>query len=131
MKLNRSLLWFGIAGVLGLGVDIGVLTATRGTLGVYGARVLSFIAAATSTWLINRLLTFANRDAGLPLWQEYVRYMGLMVGGGLVNFATYSLLTWKFLQTPYWLGIYVCIGSVMGMAVNYLGASRWLYRDRT
>lgn len=131
MKPDRSLLWFGIAGILGLAVDIGVLTASRGALGVYGARVLSFLAAATATWIVNRLVTFSDRNSGLNVWQEYVRYLGLMLGGGIVNFATYSFLAWKFVQTPFWLGIYVCMGSLIGMAVNYLGASRWLYRDRT
>ncbi len=130
MKLDRSLLWFGGAGVLGLVVDVGVLTALTGLLGVYGARILSFIAAGTSTWVVNRLVTFSQRNSGLNLWQEYVRYLALMLGGGAVNFATYSFLAWKFVQTPFWLGIYVCVGSLLGMAVNYLGASRWLYRDR-
>ncbi len=130
MKLDRSLLWFSIAGVLGLAVDVGVLTLSRGTLGIYGARIFSFIAAATATWIINRIVTFSDRDSGLTLFQEYVRYLGLMLGGGIVNFAAYSFFAWRFVQTPFWLGVYVCIGSLIGMVVNYLGASRWLYQDR-
>lgn len=130
MKLNRSLLWFGVAGVVGLAVDVGVLTALREQLGVYGARATSFVAAATATWLINRRLTFAGRNAGVSLWHEYMRYLGLMLGGGLVNFATYSVLAWKFSQAPLWLGLYVCAGSLVGMTVNFLGASQWLYRHR-
>ena len=128
MSAKRSLLWFGLVGVAGLVVDIAVLTALREALGVYGARLASFVVAATFTWVLNRRLTFASRSAAMGLWGEYARYMGLMLGGGLVNYAIYSLLAWQFLQTPLWLAFYVAAGSLAGMAVNYLGASRWLYR---
>ena len=131
MTLSRNLAWFGTVGIVGLAVDVATLTALRGPLGIYGARVASFVAAATTTWLLNRCLTFAGRSAGKRLWREYLHYLGLMLGGGLVNLATYSLLAWKFAQTPMWLGIYICIGSLLGMAVNFLGASKWLYRDQT
>ena len=47
-------LWrFGIAGVLGFVVDAGALYLLAPFLGWYGARVLSFWAAATATWLFN------------------------------------------------------------------------------
>ena len=131
MKLNRRLLWFGVAGIVGLAVDVGVLTALREFLGVHGARAISFVAAATATWLINRRQTFSDRNTGMGLWHEYVRYIGLMLGGGLVNFATYSALAWQFSQAPLWLGLYVCAGSLAGMAVNFLGANQWLYRHNT
>ncbi|MFN3437326.1 MAG: GtrA family protein [Acidovorax sp.] len=128
MKLNRSLLWFGIVGIVGLAVDVTLLTVLRDLLGVYGARVASFLAAATTTWILNRHFSFAGRSANMGIWREYVQYLGLMLGGGLINLATYSVLAWKLAQTPFWLGIYACAGSVLGMAVNFLGASKWLYR---
>lgn len=131
MRISRPLLLFGIVGVAGLAVDVGVLTLLREALGVYGARLASFIAAASTTWLLNRRLTFAGRSAAMGLWDEYVRYMGLMLGGGLVNYTSYSLLAWRFSQTPLWLALYVAAGSLAGMSVNYLGASRWLYRHRS
>lgn len=128
MYISRSLLLFGLAGVVGLAVDVGVLTLLHQTLGVFAARIVSFIAAATTTWLLNRKLAFANRSAAVGLWVEYVRYMGLMLGGGLVNYAMYSLLAWQFSRQSLWLALYVAIGSLAGMIVNYFGASRWLYR---
>lgn len=130
MRNTRRLLWFATAGVIGLVVDIGVLAALRQSLGVYGARVASFLVAATATWLINRRLTFTDRPADVGLLEEYLRYLGLMLGGGLVNFLVYSLLTWQLAQTPLRLSLYVCAGSLIGMAVNYLGASQWLYRQK-
>ncbi|MGB3071138.1 MAG: GtrA family protein [Ottowia sp.] len=130
MTLRHSLLWFGVAGVLGLLVDIAVLTVLRNPLGVYAARAASFIAAASMTWLINRHFSFAGRSAATSLWREYLRYLGLMLGGGLINLATYAVLAWRFAQTPLWLAAYVAAGSVAGMAFNYVGASKWLYRHK-
>lgn len=130
MKVNSSLLRFSAVGVIGLAVDLAVLAALRGALGVYGARVASFMAAATATWLLNRRFTFSGRTAELSLWREYAHYMGLMLGGGFINFGTYSLLAWQFSQAPLWLGLYTCAGSLAGMTVNFLGASQWLYRHK-
>ena len=130
MKINRSLLLFGVVGIAGLLVDMAVLALLHPFLGVYGARLVSFIAAASTTWLLNRRLTFAGRGAAVGLGGEYVRYLGLMLGGGTVNYAVYSLLALQFQQTSLWLAIYVAVGSLAGMSVNYFGASRWLYRSQ-
>lgn len=128
MIVNRSFLWFTVAGVIGLLVDVTALTALRGTLGVYGARIASFLLAATATWLFNRSVTFSDRRATAGLLGEYLRYLGLMIGGGVVNLAAYSVLAWQFPHGPLWLALYVAAGSLMGMMVNYLGVNRWLYR---
>ncbi|MFT4241106.1 MAG: GtrA family protein [Acidovorax sp.] len=130
MKSIQRLLWFGVAGVTGLAVDMGTLMILHESMGAYGARIASFLTAATATWLINRRLTFTGRSAGVGIWGEYVRYLGLMLGGGVVNLTVYSLLAWKFSQTPLWLNIYVCAGSLAGMAINYLGTNQWLYRHK-
>lgn len=37
---------------------------------------------------------FAGRSASGSLVTEYLRYLGLMLGGGAVNLAVYSLLAW-------------------------------------
>ena len=54
MKEARSLGWFLVAGLLGLAVDVGVLYLAAPWLGWYAARALSFLAAATVTWRVNR-----------------------------------------------------------------------------
>ncbi|MFC3217070.1 hypothetical protein [Comamonas sp. JC664] len=62
---------------------------------------------------------------------EYLRYLGLMLGGGAVNLAVYSLLAWIFPQGPLWLMLYVAAGTLVAMTVNYLSMTRLLYRQRT
>lgn len=128
---SRQLLWFGAVGLIGLFVDVAILTVLRDPAGVYIARLASFLGAATTTWILNRRFTFAGRSTGMSLPGEYVRYLSLMLGGGLVNLATYSILASQFSQTPLWLGAYVGIGSLLGMVVNFAGASNWLFRQRS
>lgn len=130
MKISGQLLWFAVVGTIGFVVDATTLVLTRDWLGVYAARLLSFVVAVTATWLLNRSVTFKGREAGVGIVQEYARYFGLMIAGGLVNYATYSLLVWKFDQGPLWLVVYVGAGSIAGLLVNYLSASKLLYRRR-
>ncbi|WP_312836514.1 GtrA family protein [Comamonas sp.] len=130
IKIKRSVLWFLIAGSLAFVVDVAVLTLLRDTLGVYAARAVSFWLAATTTWLINRNISFAGRSASGGLLTEYLRYLGLMLGGGAVNLAVYSLLAWIFPQGPLWLMLYVAAGTLVAMTVNYLSITRLLYRQR-
>ncbi len=130
MTHARQLLRFGLVGVIGLAVDVALLTILQKPLGIYAARVASFLGAATATWILNRSYTFADRSAGMRIWSEYVRYLSLMLGGGLVNLAAYSFLASRFSQTPLWLSAYVCVGSALGMIVNFTGASKWLFRHK-
>ncbi|MEF9966186.1 MAG: GtrA family protein [Comamonas sp.] len=130
-KINRSVLWFLIAGSLAFVVDVVVLTLLRDALGVYAARAVSFWVAATTTWLINRNISFAGRSASGSLVTEYLRYLGLMLGGGAVNLGVYSLLAWTLPQGPLWLMLYVAAGTLVAMTVNYLSMTRLLYRQRS
>lgn len=133
MKLSRQFIRFCAVGCAGLVVDVAMLAIARGALGVYGARVVSFLAAATVTWLLNRRYTFSEKEEckshGI-VW-EYAHYIGIMATGGAVNYATYSVLALNLDQSPWALSAFVAIGSFAGLAVNYLGASRGLYRTRT
>lgn len=130
MTLTRELLRFGLVGIIGLAVDVTLLALLREPIGIYAARLASFLGAATTTWILNRRFTFADRSAGIHICSEYVRYLGLMLGGGLVNLAAYSILASRFSQSPLWLSTYVCVGSLLGMVVNFTGATRWLFRHK-
>lgn len=126
-------LWrFGIAGVLGFVVDAGVLYLLAPWLGWYGARVLSFWAAATATWLFNRHYTFADGAArgGSALWREYGTYLVAMLGGAAVNYAAYAL-TLHFMPPAAWVPLLgVAIGSIAGMGVNFVSARWFIFRAK-
>lgn len=129
MKIDRQFVLFCVVGAVGFGVDVATLALTHKVLGVYCGRLFSFWVAATATWLLNRHLTFGHSPAAFELWREYLRYLGLMAGGGAFNYLVYSFLAWRFEQGANWLFLYVAVGSIAGLSVNYLGASRWLYRS--
>jgi putative flippase GtrA len=120
-KVAGQMLRFGIVGGIGFLVDAGVLILMlRAGLGPYGGRVVSFLAAATATFILNRSFTFrrespsATHPAG-----EWLSYLGLMVIGGLVNYGTYAAAV-AFLEPvgrhPV---IGVALGSIAGMAINF------------
>lgn len=128
----RQLLLFAIAGVIGLAVDTAVLYALAPWLGWYAARVVSFLAAATATWWINRRHAFRAQAAdagarGLPWWREYAKYLASMTVGGLANYAAYTLvLQWLYGPLAPMLG--VAAGSIAGLGFNFLSARYLVFR---
>lgn len=97
----HQLFWFGVSGVLGLLVDMGVLWLAVPWLGLYGGRVLSFLCAATSTWAFNRRQTFAPTGRqGRTLVAEYLAYLGTMSVGGAVNYSAYVGFVHHFPELP-------------------------------
>jgi putative flippase GtrA len=123
----RPLILFGVSGVLGLFVDISVLYVCKSVLGLYGARACSFLAAATFTWLFNRTITFQGPKPG-SIVVEYVTYLSSMTVGGGVNYMIYAVsVKWvdAIREQPAW---GVALGSIVGMAFNFLSARRIMQR---
>jgi putative flippase GtrA len=120
-KIMGQMLRFGMVGGIGFLVDAGVLTAllTIG-LGPYSGRVVSFLAAATVTFILNRSFTFRreNPSADHPAG-EWLAYLGLMVIGGLVNYGTYAAAVALFEPVHRYPVIGVALGSIAGMAINF------------
>ena len=117
----RGPLLFGVAGVLALGLDIGVLGLLTPWLGLYGARALSFLAAASFTWLFNRRLTFAG-PRRLGLRAEYAAYLASMAMGGAVNLLVYAVTVWAWPLAAAHPALGVALGSLSGMVFNFLAA---------
>ena len=132
MSLPTQFLRFGLVGAAGFLVDVGVLYAMRGLgLDPYTARLVSFLAAATFTWLGNRFFTFgtpARRATRLGgEWAAYIAAMGL---GGLVNYGTYAMLIsfFELFRTQLWLA--VAAGTGAGLLINFATARRILHRPQ-
>lgn len=127
-ELKGQVLRFAVAGVAGLLVDVAVLYLARAAgLDWYAGRAVSFLCAVFATWQINRRYTF--HPAGGSLWAEWWRYLLAMSGGGAINFGAYSAMVYLFPGLP-GLGFWaVCVGSLAGMTVNFIGA-RWFVFQR-
>ena len=131
MRVSRQFLAFCVVGTIGFVVDVAILHALAPWLGWYGGRVLSFIGAATATWVLNRIFTFSAQaaTARYSAWQQYWRYMVAMLGGALVNYLAYTLtLLWS--SAPWAPTLGVAMGSIAGLAVNFISARKVAFRTR-
>lgn len=126
----RKFLLFAIAGGAGFVVDTAVLYALKGMLGLYGARVVSFLVAVATTWIINRTLAFRQQAAGVPLWREFLHYLGAMILGGAVNYAVYALVVALLPLAAEQPVIGVAAGVAAGMFVNFFLADKLVFRTR-
>ncbi len=129
-----ALLRFGLVGVGGLLVDLAVLYVAAPNLGWYGARVLSFWAAATATWWLNRHYTFASATAAAAVAEsvasvgrQYLRYLLSMTLGGSVNYLTYAtvIVWWTWPAAP---AVGVALGSCAGLVFNFIAAKYFIFR---
>lgn len=124
----NQLLRFAVVGAIGFVVDVTVLYALLGlSLDYMTARLISFVAAAYTTWRINRRVTF-NPAQNESAWIEWGRYLLAMSLGGCVNLAAYHTVMSTFAQTVFTPGLAVAIGSVCGLAVNFVTAKWWVFR---
>lgn len=132
MKIGREFLSFAVVGAAGFVVDVVVLYLLAPLLGWYGARVLSFLAAATATWALNRRYTFSARRANngsSSVWREYLGYLVTMLGGAVVNYGAYVLVLHEVSGT--WApALGVALGSCAGLVVNFLSARYLVFRAK-
>lgn len=128
---GRSFLQFAAIGLLAMFVDMGALwlVTTKLGVGLYVGRVISFLCAATTTWFLNRTITFRHaRVHGVVV--EYLRFLGVAMMGGVVNLGVYSAIIFGAhrlvaLADP-WAGLLpyfgVACGSAAGLLFNYTGS---------
>lgn len=123
---------FAVVGVIAAAVDMAVVEAMIRFAGAdpYSARVVSYLAAATAAWAMNRHFTFRKSDRS-GAFEQWLRYLGSNLVGGLVNYAVYALLIATlpvFARYPF---AAVAVGSLAGMAFNYTASRQFVFRSNT
>ncbi len=121
-RIPASFWRFGLVGVGGLFVDMAVLYAVIWGLGLgpMPAKVVSFLAAATFTWWMNRRYTFGS--SGKSLVHEWASFLATNALGGVVNFAVYTAIVVQPLPLAWAPAMATAMGSLGGLAFNYLGS---------
>lgn len=124
-----SVLRFAVIGALGMPVDAGVLwlMTHQGGLNPYAGRIVSWLCAASFTWMGNRYFTFAGQRArGLAgAGREWGRFLAANAVGGLVNIGLYSVLV-RFAPPPFnGLTLALVCGVALGLVFNFT-LSKWM-----
>ena len=123
----KKITLFGIAGSIGFLIDSGVLYLLKDSLGLYLARVISFLCAVFVTWLINRNTTFKKSTSKLNTNAEITSYLLIMLFGGVINYLIYSyFITYSSFAFRFPI-IAVAAGSIGGMVINFI-SSNLLFR---
>jgi putative flippase GtrA len=125
----RQFLHFGVVGVIGFVVDAAVLYAllTWSGAGFYLGRLVSYLAAATSTWYLNRRFTFVDHAPDRAAWQ-WARFVTVNAVGGAVNFGVYSAFVLYWPRAPWSPLAGVAAGSLAGLIVNFTLSRRLVFR---
>jgi putative flippase GtrA len=128
LSSGGQFLRFGIVGVAGFGVDASVLAAalTMGS-GVYWGRALSYVAAATCTWALNRHWTFRDRTSGRV--SQWARFLAVNALGGAMNYGVYALLVRHTGDRSVAFPVFAAaVGSLCGLAFNFMLSKRLVFR---
>ncbi len=127
----RQFVSFGVGGVIGLMVDMGVLWVCIRVIGMdpLSGRGVSFLFSVTTTWAYNRTVTFAGaRDE--PILSQWAKFAAANSVGFAVNYATYAAL----IATTVFFAAYpeaaVACGSLAGMLFNFTASKKMVFRER-
>ena len=82
---------FGMVGSLGFLVDTAIVYALRQPLGLYAAGMASYLVAASTNWLLNRVWTFRGRYMDRA-HRQWARFLVVNLGGLVLNRGTYISL---------------------------------------
>ena len=118
---------FGVVGTMGFIVDASVVYGLRSSLGLYGAGVAAYVAAASGNWMLNRVWTFRGRG-GQPAHRQWALFLLANLVGFVLNRGTYALLV-TFVPLcaaePVWA---VAAGSIAGLGANFCLSRKLVFR---
>jgi putative flippase GtrA len=128
-RLAQEFLRFGVVGTVGFVVDTAVLYGALALgAGLYGGRALSYLTAATATWLLNRAWTFRGRGAGQKAHRQWALFVVVNLGGFVLNYGTYALLVAFVPVVAAHPVLGVAAGSLAGMFSNFVLSRQLVFR---
>lgn len=110
--LITKFLKFGVVGASGMVVDFGVLILMRDVVGLpdLWANTISFTAAATSNYFLNRIWTFRSKDKQVGV--EYLKFLAVSIVGLGIN----NGVLW--LSSRLWPDAYNASINLLGMDID-------------
>jgi putative flippase GtrA len=137
--VNRFVAWlskvpilrFGVIGALGMPVDWSVLQlCVHWGTGPYWGRIISWLCAATFTWVGNRYFTFPDTRARTftGTVREWARFLAANAVGGLVSVGLYSVLV-RYAPPPFNdLTVALVTGVLAGLVFNFTLSKTLVFR---
>ena len=120
---------FATVGLVGLAVETVFVYGLRGLAGLYGAKLVAFLAAVTTTWALNRAWTFAGRGSG-SLLRQWALFLGANSLGAALNIGVFFLLVWLVPFCAAYPIVPILAGVAVGMFVNFVMSRRVVFRSR-
>jgi putative flippase GtrA len=125
--VRRQFAHFTMVGVVGFIVDATVLyLCLHGLgLGLYSGRLVSYLVAASTTWYLNRTLTFGDRS---PPGRQWARFIATNAIGALVNYGSYSAIVTLLPTGPFVPLLGVALGAIAGVGFNFTASRLYVFR---
>ncbi len=120
-------------------IDIAALYVLNGALGanVYLARIISYTAAMTAGYFLNRRYTFYDHRRTQSIPAELARFYAVFASGGSINYAVFSGVVAGGAAAGagptirFWLPLLgVWLGGLAGMAFNYGFSNKFVFQNR-
>ena len=123
----QEFLRFGVVGTIGFLVDSGVLYGMIWLgAGLYLGRAISYVAAATATWALNRVWTFRGRGGG-AVHRQWALFVAVNLVGFALNYGTYAVLVATVPVVAAHPVLGVAAGSIAGMFTNFVLSRRVVF----
>lgn len=130
-EIVRQFISFVGVGTLGFAVDAALFFALQAIAGwpIAWARTVSATCSITTTWALNRRITFAQRRSENRAG-EYLRYVAGQVVGLAVNLGTFTLCLWLLPRLRHYPIVALAIGAAAALLFNFFTARTIAFRER-
>jgi len=126
----RQLFQFSLVGAVGFVVDAGILMllVRYGAWHALAARCISFPAAVTATWWLNRTYVFRGRRSE-TIAGEYGLYVGVQAIGALINIAVFAGIVLLLPASGQFPVTVLAVASAIALIFNYSAARVCIFRQ--
>jgi putative flippase GtrA len=123
----RQFVQFGAVGLSGFVVDVAVVYGLRHSIGLVGAGLVAYLAAATSNWALNRAWTFREAGRDRP-FRQWLLFLAANALGFVLNRGTYLVLIALVPLCREQPVFAVAAGMAAGMLANFNLSRRLVFR---
>lgn len=129
VQLAMQFLRFGTVGAAGFVVDTAVVYALRGAIGIYAAGAAAYCAAASFTWVFNRIWTFRTARPTSAA-RQWALFLATQSAGFVVNRGVFATLVTVSPFCATYPVVAIAAGVAAGMFLNFAAARRFVFAAR-